>query len=172
MPVTEADVRQQVRRLSAIYATSKSEEDTVRAWMWVLGDDLTPHELAGAVSGYAKGADRYFPAPGRILQDALSHRSGATNTDGPRDWNQLQEGPCPVCGAVLQLATEPLAQQAVWHHYRNPKTTRWEGKLRKRTKDDPPPPKRYTVVHDAAAHQRAGAPIIGHASYSEARRSA
>lgn len=170
--VAEHDIRKQVRRLSAVYSTSKPEDQVVEAWKWVLGDDVGPVELMSAVTDYAKSGARYFPTPGQIREAALGHRSGVTNPEAPRDWNQLQEGPCPVCGAMLQLATDPLAQQVVWHHYRNPKTTRWEGKLRKRTKDDPPPLKRYTVIHDAGAHQRAGAPIIGHASYSEARRSA
>lgn len=166
MPVTEHDITKQVRRLMATFNTSKPAEEIVEAWKWVLGDDVDAPELMAAVSEYAKGASRYFPTPGQIREAALRDRAHRPRPvdQAPDDWNQLQDGPCPVCGAVLQLATDPLAERMVWDSRKHA--------MRPRTKDDPPPPKRYTVVHDAETHRGAGVPAVGQVSYREARGAA
>lgn len=161
MPVTDAEIRTQVRRLRTIFATSKSEDELVQGWRHVLGESANPRELDAACTDYARSGERYFPTPGKILQAILATRPASDQS--PIGWDQLQEGSCPTCGAVLQLAADPIAQAEVWDHYRDPKTTRWTGGWRKRTKDDPPPRKRYVVLHDARAHARSGIPAIGRA---------
>lgn len=152
--VTDLEIRKNVRRLMAVFSTSKAEDEVVEAWKWVLASDVEPMELAMAVSDYAKSGARYFPTPGQLREAAMAHRTSQPAEAGAsKDWNQLQEGPCPVCGAVLQLATDPLASRQVYDSR--------VGKWRARTRDDPPPTKRYTVVHDLAEHARRDAPVVG-----------
>lgn len=153
--VTEHDIRRQVRRLLAVYNTSKPEDEIVEAWQWVLGSDVEPVELMAAVSDYAKSGARYMPTPGALREAAIAKRAGRPPDSGsPSDWNQTLDGPCPVCGAVLQLAPDPV-DLGVYDAR--------AGKWRERTADDSPPPKRYRVLHDGHLHRERGEPIVGDA---------
>lgn len=140
MKLTDLDLRRQIKRLKAIYNTKKTDDELVEAWRWVLGD-LEPHELMSAVSDYAKGGGRFFPVPGQIREHAVQKRPGAGNFEST-DWNQLQEGPCPVCGAVMRLLTPK--EQTFGGDYA-------EGEAQ-----------RYGVLHDLGMHTRAGEPAVGY----------
>ncbi len=148
-------VRTLIGKLGTIYAQPQNVDGTVDGWLFVL-EGCNDHELRKAVEEYMRSEARYFPKPGEILKHVQASRSKhwGEETQASKDWNQLQEGPCPVCGAVLQLYADPHAAKYVY----NPRTGRW----RNRTADDPPAPKRYAVVHDRAKH--ANTPIVGYAN--------
>jgi len=162
MSVTELDVRKQVRRLLAAFSTPKPEDEIVAAWMQWVAPDVENHELMAAVSEYGKSPSRYMPTPGQIRELALKARADthAVRLE-PSDWNQLQEGPCPVCGAVLQLAHDPHGSGQVY----DPRAGRW----RDRTDDDPEPPMRYRVLHDGWTHKERGIPAVGDVVWPAAR---
>lgn len=139
MSVNELDLRRQIKRLTAIFNTKKTVDELVEAWKWVLSD-LEPHELMSAVSDYARGGSRFFPTPGQIRENAIQKRPGAESFVST-DWNQLQEGPCPVCGAVMRLLTPK--EQTFGGSYA-------EGDAL-----------RQGVLHDLGQHTRAGVPAVG-----------
>ncbi len=152
--ITEADCLREIRRLEVVYGDQDRADDLARAWHKALGR-ISAASLIAAVERYiGQPGARYFPRPWQIK--ALAAEVGTASGDyvAQLSWNQLQEGPCPVCGAVLQLVTDPLAQRYVWDPGRRPS---W----RKREKSDPQPEKRYGVLHDREAHERAGVPIVG-----------
>lgn len=140
MNVTELDLRTQIKRLVTIFNTKKTVDELVEAWKWVLGD-LEPHELMSAVSEYAKSGGRFFPTPGQIREHAIQKRPGAESFTSS-DWNQLQEGPCPACGAVMRLLTPK--EQTCGGLYSVGEA------------------QRYGVLHDIAQHNRAGEATVGY----------
>ena len=149
-------IRTLVGKLATIFNTPPNMEATVDGWMFVL-EGCNDRELLRAVEEYMRSDERYFPKPGQILKNVQATRSKTwgQETQQSKDWNQLQEGPCPVCGAVLQLYADPHASKYVY----NPRKGEW----RPRTADDPEVTKRYQVVHDRVAHERAGVPAVGYA---------
>lgn len=66
-----------------------------------------------------------------------------------RAWEQTHDGPCPVCGAVVQrVAREKLGWK--WHEI--------QGTKYRRGSTDAP---LYRVLHDYRKHQLAGVPHVG-----------
>ena len=155
MSVTEMGAARAVRSLMQVYTQPRDEDATVAAFRMVL-DDVSDEELQSVVRQYLKSDRQYFPKPGTLRQMALENRPAAEAHTGPIGWDQLQDGPCPVCGAVLQLGTDPTYRDSIW----DAKLSR----MRKRTKEDPPPNQKYILIHDYATHARAGKngfPIVG-----------
>lgn len=151
--MNDLDLKREIRKLAVAYGKPEHPEDeTVGLWRHVL-DGITDKAVTEAVNQYVRSPARYFPRAGQIAEIAREIEAstyGDRPHDGkPRDWNAHQEGPCPVCGAVLQLYSDRKPE--VWDR----------GRWRKRTADDPDPPRRFQFVHDAGAHQRAGVPIVG-----------
>lgn len=168
MPLDEMVVAKQVRRLQLAYNTSKPTGDIVKAWLWVMRDDLEPDELMSAVSEYARGSSSYFPTPGKILEIALRQRrdSGKPIERGPQGWDQRQEGPCPVCGAVMQLLSpEQMGQHEVYDVVARKAIS--VDALREA--GSAMPPQRYGVLHNLTAHDRAGKPAIGYGTWNPTR---
>lgn len=159
MSVTELDIKQAVRRLSAVFNMSKPEAEVVSAWKWVLGDDLDPIELSKAVTEYAKSGARYFPTAGQIREAAIHARTATTVAPQRQNWNQTLDGPCPVCGAVLReiTAAERGATQ-IWD-----RDERGVHGLRDRTPAELKQLDGYGVVHDSERHRIANEPIVGYA---------
>ncbi len=156
--VSDYDVGRAVNKLRAAGFTvpaGVSELDLARGWRHVLGG-ISSAELHRAVDGYLRSDRTYWPKPGQLLAvlEADPHRAVAA-IDSPRGWDQTHEGPCPVCGAVLQLLTarqaHPDTADLVWDR----------GRMRQRTSEDREQPQRYGVLHDRARHAEAGVPCVG-----------
>ena len=156
------DAQAAINRLRFVYPLPRDVTvgEAATAWAEVLGD-LSVDDLDAAVTAYLKNGGRHFPKPAEIRRLAAANRANQTNGGQPSDlrsrylcWEQTNDGPCPVCGAVLQLVTDPFAHRAVWDADR--------GMMRKRTSDDPPPPKRYGILHDGPRHAAAGVPAVGY----------
>lgn len=131
--VTISDVREQIQRLTFVYALPKGVQmgPLAEAWTEAL-EGVNPSEMQQAVGDYIRGGGTYFPKPSEIRRRVLETRQqhGAKKATDLRGryyaWEQSHEGPCPVCGAVLQL---------------------YEG--------------RYHVIHDYPEHQRQRVPHVG-----------
>ena len=153
MPVTEIDLRKQIRRLEAVYRAPKPTDELVASWAWVLSD-VEPGEPMGAVSDYARSPARYFPTPGQIREAALLRRveSGGAAQLGPRSWNQTLKGPCPVCGAVLRMLKPEEQVQFGWDEE--------SGKFMHMGAEAQG--ERFGVLHDRRKHESAHEPAIGY----------
>lgn len=154
--VSEIEVRSVLRTLAAVYKPPDGDRaEVVHAWLTVLRG-VDADMLGQAVRTYMRSDRQFFPKPGQILalvRQLESESFGDRPPEGSTDWNQLQDGPCPVCGAVLEAVVDPLAHDVVWD-------TRARA-MRRRTRDDAPPGERFGMIHDRAAHARAGVPIVG-----------
>lgn len=152
MPVTELDIRKQVRRLEAVYRAPKSTDELVESWKWVLGSDVSPEELMAAVSDYAKSSARYFPTPGQIREAAFLRRTHSGEAhQGPKDWTQTMDGPCPVCGAVLRMLDPDEQVQTAWDDVAGEYTHQGAPALNPR----------FGVLHDRRQHESARTPAVG-----------
>ena len=154
MPVTEIDIRRQVRRLEVVFSTKKTTDEIVEAWKWVLADDLDADELMKAVSDYAKSGGRYFPTPGQIREIALVGRVAGIygQKAGPKAWDQTLDGPCPICGAVLRMLKPEEQVQFGWDEK--------DGKFMHMGADSEC--SRFGVLHDRRKHEQANQPAVGY----------
>ena len=158
MALSDLDVKREIKRLAIAYGKpTEPEDELVRLWRHVLEgvSDSAVHE---AVDQYVRSEARYFPRAGMIRAIALEiqaheYARRPPDSEPPSNWNSLQEGPCPVCGAVLQLAHDPNDTGYTY----DVRARRW----RKRAEGDWQPPKRYRVLHDGWAHKQAGVPAVG-----------
>jgi len=154
--VTDLDVRRALKDLASVYKRPDGDrDDMVATWRRALGE-VDPRHLEEAVVEYMRSERQFFPKPGQLLviiRRLESESYGDRRVAETADWNQLQDGPCPICGAVMRVVTDPLAKRAVWDHKKRV--------MRKRQPDDPPPTKRLGVIHDRVRHQQAGVPIVG-----------
>lgn len=160
MGLSTLDVSRAIRGLEPIYGARKNRDELVGAWHDILRG-FDGETVKRAARKYAQSNARFFPTPGQISEIA---RELQAETFGDKPiaepaWDQRQEGPCPVCGAVLQLVTDPQAAREVWT----------VGKWRRRTQTDAPAPKRYQVIHDAERHRIAEVPIVGMSNRPQAR---
>ena len=157
MGMTELDVKREIRRLAVAYGKPpEAEAELVGLWRHVL-EDVPLSAVQEAVSRYVKSDARYFPRAGMIrtlARQVDGEHIGPREAGSSSDWNATQEGPCPVCGAVLQLADDPNDPGTKVYDARR-------GRWRDRTPDDPIPPRRYRVLHDGWAHKAAGVPPVG-----------
>lgn len=155
--MNDLDLKREIRKLAIAYGKPEHpEEETVGLWRNVL-DGISDRAVSAAVLQYVRSPARFFPRAGQIADIAREIESSTfgdmRRSEKPPDWNQHQEGPCPVCGAVLQLAQDPHDGGEVWDARR--------GKWRRRTDDDPEPPRRYRILHDGWAHKERGVPAVG-----------
>ena len=152
--MNDVDLKREIKKLAIAYGKPEVPEDeAIGLWRHVV-EGLSDRSVTEAVNQYVRSPARFFPRAGQIAEIAREIEAstfGDRRDAGPKDWNALQDGPCPVCGAVLQL-------------YAHDKRETWDARVnkwRKRTPDDPDPPRRYRLIHDAAAHARAGASMVG-----------
>lgn len=148
-------ITEQFDRLGAFFRVPGNRTSAEAGWYAILSD-VTDLELKDAVREYMRSDRSFFPKPGQLLTyiEQERQRDYGSRPQRAKDEEFHDAGaPCPVCGAVLQLAADPLAKLSVWDHKK--------GMMRNRRPDDPPPKMRLAVVHDYAAHAKAGAIIIG-----------
>ena len=103
--MNDLDLKREIRKLAIAYGKPESPEDeTLGLWRHVL-DGLSDKAITEAVSRYVRTSARYFPRPGQIREIALEIESQTFGDRKPEEPKEL-DGPCPVCGAVLQLARD------------------------------------------------------------------
>lgn len=163
--MSDPDMRRELRRLAVAYGKpAEAEDELVGLWRHVL-DGISDRGIVDAVNRYVRSPARFFPRAGVILeiaQEIEASRFGDGGSDRPTDWNQLQEGPCPVCGAVLQMARDPHDGGEVWDLAK--------GKWRKHIENDPEPPLRFRVLHDGWLHKSRGISAVGDVVWPAQRR--
>lgn len=109
--IAHFDALEQVKRLaSAGYGLSRDATAEGVARLWTETLEIKPEELRQAVSSYVKRGGRYFPRPGDLMDIVRDQRTQQGGKPGDlyatyMAWEQNHEGPCPVCGAVVQLVT-------------------------------------------------------------------
>lgn len=162
MAVTEPEVLRQIQRLEVIYGPAKGDRiEVVGAWRSVM-ESVSAASLMAAVTRYVKSDARYFPRPGMVRSIAAEIEAdtyGYRPAEASRDWNQNQDGPCPCCGAVLQeLTPEQMGQHEVFD-CRADKTITFAAL---KELGVALPKKRFGLLHDFAAHKRAGVDIVGY----------
>lgn len=154
MALTDMDLRKQINRLLTVFGSSKSADELVEGWRWVLGSDITQVELMEAVSEYAKAGGRFFPTPSQIRTLAIAGRRDnyMSSTGASSDWDQTLEGPCSTCGALLRLL-EPEEQVNYG----------WDDEKRAYVNQNAiPKAARFGVLHDLARHRSAGTVAVGY----------
>ncbi len=158
--VTDLDITTAIRKLAVAFTKPDAPEaDLVGLWKHVL-EDVDASALREAVSRYLKSDNRFFPKPGQMLwlvREVEGETFGEARRErGEGPWDQLQEGPCPVCRATMQLQPPPR------HSHTHQAVFDWKiGAYRARTEQDERPTHRYRIIHDRAAHERAKVPAVG-----------
>lgn len=154
--IAKLDALEQVKRLnSAGYSLSRGATAEGVASLWTETLDVRSDELRSAVSVYVRKGGRFFPKPGELLdivRDLRSEQGGRPSDLRSKylAWEQHQQGPCPVCAAVIQLVTaeqrggvsEGAARYGILHDFREHQDARvphvgWPH--RKITRDDDTP---------------------------------
>lgn len=145
--MTKADVLVAIRQLMEVYTLPKGRtaDDLAGTWLSVLGE-MSPERLRAAVAVYRRSDASYFPKPGQLRALArelnVAERSGPMGAEGEyRKWqSEGMDGPCPVCGSIVETATETTRAQIRHDHqqhyeagigYAGPRTgPTHEGRLR------------------------------------------
>lgn len=131
--LTTADATAEARRLVRAGFRPPETGPTAAAAVWVeVLYDVTPDDFREAVTRYIRGTNAFWPTPGHLLARVLEVRAETTI---PLREPADPLAPCPICGAVLkELGPDVLGGNA----------------------------SRLGVLHDVAAHERAGVGWIGY----------
>jgi len=131
--LTRSDAMAETRRLERAGFRSPEPGAAAAAELWVeVLYDVAPDDLREAVTRYIRGDNTYWPTPGQLLRHVREAR--AETATPTRTTAPDPTAPCPVCNATL----------------RELQPEEWGGKF-----------PRLGVLHDVAAHQRAGVGWIG-----------
>lgn len=150
MPVTEIEIRRQVRRLLVVFNSSKPEDQLVEGWKWVLGEDVEYEELMAAVSDYAKSDGKYFPTPGQVRTAALAKRAPNQYTECEGNGHDPALS-CETCGAEIR---ELSPDEQVWFE--------WDDSADQYVNVLPPAQRpRFGILHDYRRHRERGDRIVG-----------